>query len=109
MRLFVLTLALYIAALSLVTCQDEAPRPFASDRESPSATEHRPGASHHEDDCTPLCTCSCCGVQTVSPPAAIADLAEPLDLPPTGRTRPHHVPSWKGSPAADSAPRPPRA
>jgi len=66
MKILVYFLSLSILLISCITCED-VPE-FAGDNQQhisivkPGETE----SSTHKDDCSPMCTCNCCGQPTLS-------------------------------------------
>jgi hypothetical protein len=61
MRFFKIILAVYLLGLSLVPCSDETTDKdtiVTIEASSDSHSDH----TGHEDNCTPFCNCSCCGV-----------------------------------------------
>ncbi|THH39658.1 hypothetical protein [Neolewinella litorea] len=97
-------LALQMTFLALAPCGDllsgaECGDPVErSDHESPD----------HDDDCTPFCCCSCCGMLAEAPPA-LAVLEEALPIPPAGSTHPVCSPDWKTIVPTTGLGPPPRA
>jgi hypothetical protein len=69
MRLFAFLLLLYFTALSLVPCTDGMQQSSSHIGVEDSFTEHDHNDSEHQDDCTPFCTCACCGSIVTLPPA----------------------------------------
>ncbi|WP_116125321.1 hypothetical protein [Lewinella sp. IMCC34183] len=104
MRLPALFMALLLVVLSLFPCQDLA----ANDVVTGSDAHHENDAPADHDDCTPLCSCACCGtVVTVFGSAPVAPVV--LPLPPAGQTRPDCTPIWTPLLAAASDIQPPRS
>ena len=56
MKFITLILSLLVMALTLVPCSD-----------TPCDTEKTHTHEQHDDQCTPFCTCVCCGAQTQVP------------------------------------------
>ncbi len=110
MRVFLLTLAAYLFVLTLFPCQDTtAVAASAGAGEVVIAqlcdrSDH-PG-THHEDTCTPLCTCACCGA-FLDRPADLLVLAV-APLPPSGSTKPSFDRSWSPIAHAYGEGEPPR-
>ena len=60
-KVFAFTFFIYIIALTLTPCPD-----YGNHAENAmhdlAGTEQAGDSGHHEDCCSPFCTCSCCGV-----------------------------------------------
>lgn len=67
MKIVALILSIYITALSIVPCADGMLQSSLKTDTSVSASDHDSKHSEHEDDCTPFCTCVCCGSLIVIP------------------------------------------
>lgn len=70
MKFFSLILSIYILALSLVPCTDGVVNEVCgSEKIELSDSGHSHEHSNHSDDCTPFCTCTCCGSIVTIPPS----------------------------------------
>lgn len=66
MKILVYLLSLSILIIACITCEDVAE--FAGDNQQ-NISIVKPGeaeSSTHKDDCSPMCTCNCCGQPTLS-------------------------------------------
>lgn len=111
MRSFILVFAAYLTLLALFPCQDNVVGVNASDptveRQLTEIANHDDcPAGDHQDHCTPLCTCACCGLVMDAPPAAL--IVAFLPLPPRGNTQLNFARSWKSSPLHELDGQPPR-
>lgn len=61
MRILTFILSFYIGALSIVPCSDGMTQDSAHPNLEVSTDGHNHDHSDHQDDCTPFCTCVCCG------------------------------------------------
>ncbi|RQO71445.1 hypothetical protein DBR40_16700 [Pedobacter sp. KBW01] len=66
MRILAYFLSLSILLISCITCED-VPE-FTCDNQLNIAIvkSTEPANSTHKDDCSPMCTCNCCGQPTIS-------------------------------------------
>lgn len=78
MRYFAFILSLYITALSLVPCTDGMPQNFNQSDIEITTTEHDHNHSDLQDDCTPFCTCACCGMIMTVPSESDGDASFPI-------------------------------
>lgn len=68
MKLFTLAFSVYIFVLSIVTCTDAIiQNEWIADDTELSDSDHSHDHSDHSDDCTPFCTCTCCGSFLIAP------------------------------------------
>lgn len=67
MRILAFILAIYITALSIVPCADGLLQCSADSEIELSIDDESHNHSDHQDDCTPICACACCGSSIVIP------------------------------------------
>ena len=60
MKFLIYLLTFAILSISFITCEDVVPLKV-SQSEISSSTIKKPQASTDQDNCSPLCTCNCCG------------------------------------------------
>ncbi|MGB3798940.1 MAG: hypothetical protein WA952_03945 [Lewinella sp.] len=106
MRLSVSSMTLYLCFLALTPCQDV--KTTASAGAEAITVQDKHDSPDHDDDCTALCVCSCCGVLAVTPPT-VGALAVIQPLPPLGQSDPDCVPGWKPIDLSGRDIQPPRA
>ncbi|TKT93238.1 DUF6660 family protein [Dyadobacter frigoris] len=63
MKIFKLTLSLYILLLSCFPCGDGLECNGKDELKISASVEHK-NHSHESESCTPFCTCSCCAAST---------------------------------------------
>jgi hypothetical protein len=61
MRLFTLILSICIVALATVPCSDSLGQHASKTETNLSVSQDNHDHSKHNDDCTPFCSCACCG------------------------------------------------
>ncbi|HFK5568695.1 TPA: DUF6660 family protein [Elizabethkingia meningoseptica] len=70
MKYLGLILAVFFTFLLIVPCNDSIARP---DNNKTTIQKHTQNESNHHDDlCSPLCSCACCGVHVTAANFAIA-------------------------------------
>jgi hypothetical protein len=57
--------SIYLFALAVLPCSDNTE--CASNNQQVLMTATHSDHDHEEESCTPLCLCSCCGTQSISP------------------------------------------
>jgi len=78
MSLQAFILLLYITTLTIVPCSDGIQHSSNHFDKEVLNAEHEHSDSDHQDDCTPFCTCACCG-SIVTPPTTKSIVGDKIE------------------------------